>query len=175
MPTEAKQATVAKLKDEMSRAKTTIVADYRGLTVSDISAVRRSLRGEGISYRVVKNRLAKIAAQEAGNGELAELLTGPSALAMGSGDEVVLAKTFLDAIRPFRTVAVRGAILNGKRVDGDSVTRLATLPGREALLGQLAGGFASPLSNMASLLAAPLRNLGYALQQVADQKANQQA
>jgi large subunit ribosomal protein L10 len=174
MPTEAKQATVAELKDELSRAKATIVADYRGLTVSDISAVRRGLRGEGITYRVVKNRLAKIAAQEAGNSELSELLTGPSALAMGSGDEVLLAKTFLDAIRPFRTVAVRGAVLNGKRVDADAVTKLATLPSRDVLLGQLAGGIASPLSSMASLLAAPLRNLGYALQQVADQKAASQ-
>jgi large subunit ribosomal protein L10 len=176
MPTEAKQATVAELKEEFSNAKTTIVADYRGLTVSEITAVRRNLRGQGITYRVVKNRLAKIAAQEAGNTELSDLLTGPSALAMGSGDEVLVAKTFLDAIRPFRQVAVRGAVLNGKRVDSDAVARLATLPSREVLLGQLAGGFVSPLSSMASLLAAPLRNLGYALQQIADQKAaNQQA
>jgi large subunit ribosomal protein L10 len=171
VPTQAKEATVAKLRDELSQAKTTIVADYRGLTVSDISAVRRGLRGQGITYRVVKNRLARIAAQEAGNNELNELLTGPSALAMGSGDEVVVARTFLDAIRPFRTIVVRGAVLNGKRIDGESVTRLSTLPGREVLLGQLAGGMASPLSTMASLLAAPLRNLGYALQQVADQKS----
>ena len=170
MPTEAKQAAVAELRDELSRAKATIVADYRGLTVSDISAVRRTLRGEGITYKVVKNRLAKIAAQEVGAGELNDLLTGPSALAIGGGDEVALARTFLDAIRPFRTVVVRGGVVNGKRIDSDSVTRLATLPGREALLGQLAGGIASPLSTMASLLAAPLRNLGYALQQVAEQK-----
>jgi large subunit ribosomal protein L10 len=176
MPTEAKQATVAELKDDLSKAKTTIVADYRGLTVSDISAVRRNLRGQDITYRVVKNRLAKIAAQEAGASELNELLVGPSALAMGSGDEVIVAKTFLDAIRPFRSVVVRGALLNGKRVDGDAVTRLSTLPTRDVLLGQLAGGIVSPLANMASLLAAPLRNLGYALQQVADQKAaNQQS
>jgi len=170
MPTEAKRATVAQLKDELSRAKATIVADYRGLTVSDISAVRRSLRGEGITYRVVKNRLAKIAAQEAGTGELNELLTGPSAIAMGSGDEVALARTFLDAIRPFRTVVVRGGVLNGKRVDADAVTRLATLPSREVLLAQLAGGMASPMASMASLFAAPLRNLGYALSQLAEQK-----
>ena len=173
MPTEAKQATVAELKDELSKARTTIVADYRGLTVSDIQSVRRNLRGQGITYRVVKNRLAKIAAQEAGTGELNELLVGPSALAMGSGDEVTLARTFLDAIKPFRQVAVRGAVLSGKRVDADSVARLATLPTRDVMLGQLAGGIVSPLSSMASLLAAPLRNLGYALQQVADQKAQQ--
>jgi len=173
MPTEAKKATVAELKDELSNAKAMIVADYRGLTVSDISAVRRNLRGEGITYRVVKNRLAKIAAQEAGNSELTELLEGPTALALTSGDEVVLARTFLDAVRPFKTVTVRGALLSGKRVDADSVTRLASLPSREILLGQLAGGMVSPLSSMASLLSAPLRNLGYALSQLAQQKGQQ--
>lgn len=175
MPTEAKRATVAALKEDLSAAKATIVADYRGLTVADINAVRRTLRGEGIKYRVVKNRLAKIAAQEAGNTELAALLEGPSALAMGSGDEVALAKSFLDAIRPYRTVAVRGAILGGHRVDADSVTRLATLPSRDVLLGQLAGSMVAPLASMASLLAAPLRNLGYALAQVAERKAQAEA
>lgn len=173
MPTEAKRATVAELTDDLSAAKATIVADYRGLTVSDISAVRRALRGEGISYRIVKNRLAKIAAQEAGTSELNELLEGPSALAMTIGDEVALARTFLDAVRPFRTVAVRGAVLNGKRVDADAVTRLATLPSRDVLLGQLAGGMASPLATMASLLSAPLRNLGYAMSQLAEQRGQQ--
>ena len=173
MPTEAKRATVAELTDDLSAAKATIVADYRGLTVSDISAVRRALRGEGISYRIVKNRLAKIAAQAAGTNELNELLEGPSALAMTSGDEVALARTFLDAVRPFRTVAVRGAVLNGRRVDADAVTRLATLPSRDVLLGQLAGGMASPLSSMASLLSAPLRNLGYAMSQLAEQRSQQ--
>jgi len=175
MPTEAKRATVAELKEDLSAAKATIVADYRGLTVSDISAVRRALRGEGIKYRVVKNRLAKIAAQEAGNAELAELLEGPTALAMGSGDEVTLARAFLDAVRPYKTVAIRGAVLGGRRVDADSVTRLASLPSRQVLLGQLAGGMVSPLATMASLLTAPLRNLGYALSQLADQKAKAEA
>jgi large subunit ribosomal protein L10 len=170
MPTEAKKATVAALKEELSAAKATIVADYRGLTVADIGAVRRSLRGEGIKYRVVKNRLAKIAAQEAGNTELADLLSGPSALAMSGGDEAALAKSFLDAIRPFRTVAVRGAVLGGQRVDADGVTRLAALPSREVLLGQLAGGMVAPLASMASLFAAPLRNLGYALSQLVAKK-----
>jgi large subunit ribosomal protein L10 len=119
--------------------------------------------------------LAKIAAQEVGQTELSEMLEGPTALAMGSGDEVVLARTFLDAVRPYKAVVVRGAVLNGKRVGTDSVTRLATLPSRDILLAQLAGGIASPLSTMASLFAAPLRNLGYALSQVAEQKGQQSA
>jgi large subunit ribosomal protein L10 len=171
MPTEAKMAAVAELKEELSNSKAAIVADYRGLTVSDISAVRRSLRSEGITYRVVKNRLAKIAATEAGRGELNELLDGPTALAMGSSDEVTLARVFLDAIKPYKTVVVRGGIVGEVRIDANSITRMAALPGREVLLAQLAGGMASPLATMASLLAAPLRNLGYALSQVAAQRA----
>src|SRR5688500_18830867 len=170
MPTEAKMAAVAELKEELLKSKAAIVADYRGLTVSDISAVRRTLRSEGISYRVVKNRLAKIAATEAGKGELNELLQGPTALAIGKGDEVTLARTFLEAIRPFRSVAVRGALIGDRRIDAASVTRLATLPPREVLLAQLAGGMASPMTTMASLLAAPLRNLAYALAQLTEKK-----
>ena len=170
MPTEAKQAAVAELKEELSNSRATIVADYRGLTVSDISAVRRALRSEGITYRVVKNRLAKIAATEAGRGELNELLEGPTALAMGNSDEVTLARVFLDAIRPYKTIVVRGGIVGETLIDATSITRLAALPSREVLLAQLAGGMASPLATMASLLAAPLRNLAYALSQVAQNR-----
>lgn len=171
MPTEAKRATVAELKELISGSEATIVADYRGLSVSEISAVRRSLREQGITYRVVKNRLAKIAAQEAGRPELSSLLDGPSALATGGEDEIVLARTFLDAVRPYRVVTVRGAVIGGQQMDSASLTRLASLPPRDVLLGQLAGGIAAPLAGMASLLSAPLRNLGYALQQLAAQKA----
>ena len=170
MPTEAKKAAVAELTEALSASNATIVADYRGLTVSDIQAVRRALRSEGISYRVVKNRLAKIAAKDAGREELNDLLDGPTGLAMGAGDEVTLARVFLDAIRPYKTVVVRGGVVGAARIDADSITRMSQLPPREVLLAQLAGGMASPLAAMASLFAAPLRNLGYALSQLADKK-----
>ena len=173
MPTEAKMAAVAELKEELSNSKAAIVADYRGLTVSDISAIRRSLRGEGITYKVVKNRLAKIAATQAGRGELNELLDGPTALAMGPSDEVTLARVFLDAVRPYKTVAIRGGIVGQTLIDAGSISRMASLPSREILLAQLAGGIASPLATMASLLAAPLRNLGYAFSQLIDMKGKQ--
>jgi large subunit ribosomal protein L10 len=171
MPTEAKRETVAELVQLFSANPTSIVADYRGLRVSDLATIRRSLREKGIQYRVVKNRLAKIAAEQAGLGEMAPLLEGPTGIALGDGDETSVARSFIDAVRPFRTVAIRGAVLKGKRIEAVDVTRLSTLPPREVLLAQLAAGFASPLTTMAGLLAAPLRNLGYALQQVADQKA----
>jgi large subunit ribosomal protein L10 len=170
MPTEAKQAAVADLVAALSKAEGAIVSDHRGLKVSEISKVRRELRAKGITYRIVKNRLARIAAQEAGRDDLVPLLTGPSALAVGAEDETALARGLLDAVRPYRTVTVRGAAIRGTTYDAEAVVRLAALPGRDVLLAQLAGGIASPLGTMAGLLAAPLRNLGYALAQVRDQR-----
>jgi large subunit ribosomal protein L10 len=171
MPTDAKREMVGELVEAFSSSPSAIVADYRGLKVSDITIIRRSLRDKGVQYRIVKNRLARIAADQAGLEEMSPLLEGPTGIALGTADEAALAKAFLDAIRPYRSVVVRGAVLRGRRIDGDAVTRLATLPPREQLLGQLAGGIVSPLATMGSLLSAPLRNLGYALQQVRDQRA----
>jgi large subunit ribosomal protein L10 len=176
MPTDAKRATVAKLKDEIAGSHAAIVADYRGLSVAELQTIRRNLRPQGISYRVVKNRLARIAAREAGRDELSELLDGPTGLALGGGDEVALARSFLDAVRPYRAVTVRGGLIGDRRIDADSVSRLATLPPRDVLLAQLAGTIASPLSSLASVISAPLRNLGYALAQLATQRgAGEQA
>jgi large subunit ribosomal protein L10 len=173
MPTEAKKATVAELTADLAQGGAAIVADYRGLSVAELTTIRRTLHGQGVRYRVVKNRLARIAAREAGRSELTELLDGPTGLATGGDDEVALARAFLDAVRPYRTVAVRGGIIGTRRIDAESVTRLATLPTRDVLLAQLAGSFASPLTSLASVLSAPLRNLGYALQQLHNQRADQ--
>ena len=170
MPTEAKQAKVAELAAAFAASPSAIVADHRGLTVADLGKVRSELRGKGISYTVVKNRLGKIAAEQAGRAEFTPLLIGPTAVALGGSDEAALAKGVIDALRPFRNVVIRGGAIGGTTIDADAVTRLAALPPRDVLLGQLAGGFASPLSTMAGLLSAPLRNLAYALAQVRDQR-----
>ncbi|MFV2063706.1 MAG: 50S ribosomal protein L10 [Chloroflexota bacterium] len=169
MPTEAKQAAVAELVELLKETDTTIVSDHRGLSVADLLKVRRELRTKGISYRIIKNRLAKIAAEQAERPELVPLLVGPSALAFGAEDESSLAKGLVDATKPFK-VEVRGAAIRGETIDAASVIALAALPGREALLAQLAGGMAAPLSTMASLLAAPLRNLGYGLAQLQERR-----
>jgi large subunit ribosomal protein L10 len=102
---------------------------------------------------------------------LSPLLVGPTAIAFGN-DEAGTAKAMLDATRPYlRVVRITGGVLGNKAISADDVTRLAALPPREVLLARLAGGMQAPVGTLAGLLAAPLRNLGYALQQVADQKA----
>lgn len=174
MPTEAKRAIVDELTGVFTASSSTIVADYRGLSVSEIGAIRRALRAQDVRYHVVKNRLARIAAERADVGELAPLLVGPTALALGT-DETRLARAFLDATRPYKAVVVRGAVIHGRRVDAAAVTTLASLPSREVLLAQLAGAMAAPLASVAGLLAAPLRNLGAGLAQLADRKAGEAA
>ena len=173
MPTEAKRATVAELREELAKARTMIVTEYRGLTVKEIAEIRRALTKQDVHYRVVKNRLLRIAADDSVGEALSPLLTGPTAIAFGN-DEARTAKAVLDATRPYnKIVRITGAVLGDKAIESEAVTRLAALPSREVLLAKLAGGMQAPVANLAGLFAAPLRNLAYALAQVAEQKQNQ--
>jgi large subunit ribosomal protein L10 len=170
MPTEAKVAEVAELREELANARTMIVSEYRGLTVKEIADIRRALRERDVRYRVIKNRLMKIAAADSIGEALDPFLIGPTAIAFGT-DEAGTAKAVLDATRPYnKVVRITGAVLGDKAIDADAVTRLAALPPREVLLAKLAGGMQAPVGTLAGLFAAPLRNLGYALAQLAEQK-----
>ena len=175
MPTEAKRETVAQLREELANSRTMIVSEYRGLKVKEIAEIRRSLRKQDVTYRVVKNRLLRIAATDALGEALSPLLTGPTAIAFGN-DEARTAKAVLDATRPYaKVVRITGGVLGDKAIDAESVIRLAALPSRDVLLAKLAGGMQAPVATLAGLFAAPLRNLGHALAQVAEQKANADA
>jgi large subunit ribosomal protein L10 len=171
MPTDAKRQAVAELAEMLRSSSALAVADYRGLKVSEMQSVRRSLRASGVELHVAKNRLLKLAAVEADRAELTSLLTGPTAVAASSGDETALAKALQDALRPYsKVVALRGGLLGGVAVDAGVFQQLANLPMRDVLLGRLAGAMASPISGMAGVLAANLRNLVGVLSAVADQK-----
>ena len=170
MPTDAKRQAVDVLAEMLRGSSAIAVADYRGLKVAEMQTVRRSLRASGVELHVAKNRLLKIAADQAERGELKPMLEGPTALATISGDEVVLAKALQDAFRPYKVITVRGGLLGGLPIDAASLARMASLPSRDVLLGKFAGGIASPITGFASVLAANLRNLAGVLNAVADQK-----
>ena len=171
MPTDVKRQAVAELAELLRSSSAMAVADYRGLKVSEMQSVRRTLRENGVALTVAKNRLLKIAADEADRTELKPLLDGPTALATFDGDEAAMAKALTEALRPYaRTVTVRGGMLGTQAIDAAQLTRLATLPSREILLGKLAGGMAAPMTGMAGVLAANLRNLVGVLNAVADKK-----
>lgn len=171
MPTDEKRQAVAELAELIRSSSALAVADYRGLKVSDMQSVRRTLRASGVQLHVAKNRLLKIAADEAGREELKPLLEGPTAIASIDGDAVAMAKALQEALRPYsRVVSLRGGLLGGRPINAAGLQRLATLPPREVLLGQLAGAMAAPIAGMAGVLAANLRNLVGVLSAVADKK-----
>ena len=172
MPTDIKRQAVSELAELIRSSSAVAVADYRGLKVSDMQSVRRTLRESGVQLHIAKNRLLKIAADEADRAELKPLLTGPTALATIDGDEAAMAKALADAFRPYTRIGVslRGGMLGNRSIDASQLARLATLPSREVLLGKIAGGMAAPLTGMAGVLAANLRNLVGVLSAVADKK-----
>ncbi|HEX7173181.1 MAG TPA: 50S ribosomal protein L10 [Candidatus Limnocylindria bacterium] len=171
MPTDVKRQAVAELAELLRSSSAMAVVDYRGLKVSDMQSVRRTLRDSGVQLTIAKNRLLKIAADEADRTELKETLAGPTALATIDGDEAAMAKALTEALRPYsRVVTVRGGMLGSQAIDAAQLTRLATLPSRDVLLGKLAGGMAAPMTGMAAVLAANLRNLVGVLSAVADKK-----
>ena len=169
MPTEAKRESVAELREALAGSRTLIISEYRGLTVKEIAEIRRALNKQSVTYRVVKNRLLRIAAQDTIGEALSPLLTGPTAIAFGA-DESATAKAVIDATRPYKVVTITGAVLGDRAISADAVRSLANLPPREVLLAKLAGGMQAPVATLAGLLAANIRNLGYALAQVRDQK-----
>jgi large subunit ribosomal protein L10 len=134
VPTQKKRSTIDSLANELSKSRGLILTSYRGLTVSDFAAIRNTLRPLGITYRVVKNRLMRVAANEAGNATLPSHLSGPTAIAFGTGDEAVLAKTVLAALKAYPAAEVRGAILGTSILDLAQLTALSKLPSREVLL-----------------------------------------
>lgn len=170
MPTEAKRRTVEELREQLSRSSTLIVSEYRGLTVKEIGEIRRSLRKQDVTYKVVKNRLFKIAASDTRGSALDALLVGPTAIAFGT-DEAGTAKAVIDAMRPYKQVRITGGMLGDRAIDANGVTRLATLPPREVLLSQIAGAFAAPMATMAGLFDAPLRDVAGLVAALADQRS----
>jgi large subunit ribosomal protein L10 len=153
MPTPRKEATVAELKELFARSSIIIGAEYRGLNVKEMIALRRALRDSGVEIRVVKNRLFRIAAREAGMPEAAEVAEGPTVIVFGYGDIVAPAKAIAEYVRTARNAfAPRKAFMDGTILAGPEISDLATLPSREELIARLAGAMASPMQNFVNLL-----------------------
>ncbi|MFL5682043.1 MAG: 50S ribosomal protein L10 [Chloroflexota bacterium] len=172
MPTEAKRETIDDLRAELDASRAMIVSEYRGLTVREISEIRRALRKQDVTYRVVKNRLMRIAAQDNPAAEaLSPLLVGPTAIAFGT-DEAATAKAVLDATRPYKIVRITGGVLGSRAIDANSVTRLAALPSREVLLAEAVGALVAPMSTVAGLFDAPLRDVVGLVQALIDSRGD---
>jgi large subunit ribosomal protein L10 len=150
-----KAVAVAELAEQFRSSAATVLTEYRGLTVSQLKELRRAL-GQGATYAVAKNTLAKRAATDAGISGLDDLFTGPTALAFVSGDVVEAAKGLRDFAKAHPVLVIKGAVFEGQAMTAAEVSKLADLESREVLLAKLAGAMKANLSKAAALFQAPL-------------------
>lgn len=166
---------VERMLSEMSEASVMYLMDFQGLTVAEITDLRRRLNGAGAALQVVKNTLARRAAAQASLEGMNELLTGPSAVVYCRDDAAVVAKVIQSFIREKRKAAIKGGFLEQKSISVSQVEQMATLPSREELLAQVVSGIAGPLYGLATVLNGPIRGLVVAMDRVREQKAQEAA
>ena len=172
MATKAfKNTKVEEIKESISKAKVAIVSDYRGLSVAEITNLRRRLQKEDGDYTVVKNTLAKLAIKDTPFEGLDEFLNGPSAIVLGFGDEVAPAKVILQYLKEAKkTNEVKGGVLDGKVLSANDIKTISNLPSKQELLAKIMGSLNSPAQGIANTLNGVARALVYAMEEVRKQK-----
>src|SRR2546427_5240003 len=162
IPMKAKK--VEGLTALITAASSFVVTEYRGLKVGELQQLRRRLRPRGIEYHVVKNSLFARAAEKSGKAELRSIIAGPTAVAIGDGDEVELAKSLVDEARTLKALRILGALIGGRALSSDDVVSLARLPGRPQLQAMIVGSLQAPLAQVVGVLTAAQGNLVRVLQ-----------
>lgn len=150
---DSKKSVVSEIQDKLANSSSTVVAEYRGLSVSEITELRRNLRAEGVEMKVYKNTLATRAAEAAGFSDLKDALTGPNALAFGS-DETAAARVMAKFAKKHDALVLKGGIVEGKVVDVDTIKELSSLPNREGMLSMLLSVLNAPVSSFARVVQA---------------------
>lgn len=161
---EAKQAVVQEIADKFKSAASVVVVDYRGLTVAQVTDLRKQLREAGVEFKVYKNTLVRRATVEVGHEELNEVLTGPNAIAFSTEDVVAPARIINNFAKDNEQLEIKAGLIEGAYASVEEVKALAELPSREGLLSMLL-----------SVLQAPVRNFALATKAVAEQKEEQGA
>ena len=168
MNKEQKAAAIEEIAERLGEADAIFAVDYRGISVPEAAELRTRLREADATFRVVKNRLAKRAAEQAGTTELDELMDGPIALTFVKGDAVVAAKAIATFARQHNVLEYRGGLMDGEVLEPEQFSAIARLPALEVLHGQLVGVTASPLTGLTRGLASMLSGLAVGLGQIAE-------
>lgn len=166
MVTEAKEEAVKELKEKFEKAEGVVLSDYRGISANDMVELRETFTKEGIEYRVVKNTLASIAAEQAGLEGLPELLEGPIAVAVGYDDPVLPFKITSDTADKYDAFSAKGGVIEGDMVAPEEIEAISKLSSKEELLANFATGLKSPIRKLAVVLKAKVKDLGVVLDQV---------
>lgn len=169
-----KEQEVSELRQIMDESAATILADYRGLNVTEVTELRSKLREAGVTYKVTKNTMIKLAANDLGITDLDSYLEGPTAIAF-SPDPVAAAKILTEFAKTHKKLEIKAGLLDKQHVSVEGIKDLADLPSREVLLAKALGAMQSPMYGFAGSLAGIMRQFVYALDQVKEQKAGAEA
>lgn len=164
MPTQAKIQSVLALKERLGAAKAAVLTEYRGLTVRQLSDLRKQLKATAAEYKVVKNRLARLAVKDSSLDPLAAHLTGPTGLVLTKQDPVAVARALQAFVRTNPALTIKVGFVEGKVLQAPELKALADLPSKEALRAQLVGVLQGPLRQLVTLLTAPHRELAHVLE-----------
>ena len=165
-----KQAAVDKLRTDLGEDGHLVLAEYRGLTVEEISELRHKVRAAAGTVRVMKNTLVRRAIEGTGLESLGDLLSGPNAMVFTREDPVPMVKVIAEAAKGLDSVNLKGGIVEGKTVSPEDILRIAALPSREVLLARTLGSMAAPMQGLANVCQGTIRNLVYALEAVRQAK-----
>jgi large subunit ribosomal protein L10 len=165
-----KEAIVQEVIEKLEKAKSTVLTDYRGLNVAEATQLRKKLREADVEYRVIKNTMTRFAVRELGLDELSPYLEGPTAIAFSYEDPAAAPKILTEFMKASKKLTIKAGMLEGKLIDEEGVKALADLPSREILLSMVLSAMQSPIANWVSVLGAPIRSFGYALDGVRQQK-----
>ncbi|HXW39090.1 MAG TPA: 50S ribosomal protein L10 [Acidimicrobiales bacterium] len=168
-PRPEKVAVVEEVRERLASSKASVVTEYRGLTVAQLAELRKSLAAVG-DYKIYKNTLVRLAVAGSEYEGLAELLTGPTAIAFVDGEISAAAKALRDFARTNPALIVKGGLAAGSSLTNQDLTRLADLPSRDVLLARFAGGLAAPLQQLAGLIQALPRNFAYGISALLEQR-----
>lgn len=169
MPTQRKIESVADLTDKLQRTQVTLVADYRGLTVAEITELRKKLREADAEFIVAKNTLTLRAAQETGHTAIQPLLYGPTALAFAYSDGPKAARAINEFNRGPKKLVVRGGLFGTSLLGGDALDQVSKMPSRQQVQAEVVGGIAAPVSGVVGILNSVISNVAYVLQARIDQ------
>jgi len=179
MPSEKvlkeKQEIVHDISEKLSTSKGIIFADYRGLSVEQDTELRKALRKAGVNYRVVKNTLTRIAANNIGLAELEPFLKGPTAMAFSQDDPVIPAKIMNEYANKYENLKLKAGVVEGKIIGVDQIKSLADLPSKDVLIAQVLGGMKAPITGLVNVLNANIRGLVIALNAIAEKKEKAEA
>jgi large subunit ribosomal protein L10 len=163
MPTQEKVETVEEFKSSLDGVRTVLVTEYRGLTVQQLSDLRKQLRSVSAQYKVVKNRLAKLAMTDSGLAKLGPHLKGPTGMVISKEDPVSVAKALHTFARTNQALAIKAGFVEGEVLPAAELKALSELPSKEAIRAQLVGLIQGPLAQLVGLLQAAPRELAYVL------------